>query len=741
MIRPRAARPGLAAWGFLALAFLSVVFNRLSARAQQPPAAAETKSETNPGQFFPITEPITHETLAQVSAATRQLIDRTAQVRGARPVLVFEFRRGEALPGATKFGSAYDLADFISTKLQGAQLTVAYVPEALQGYAVLAALACDEIVMGSSASLGPITPEGQAVDPTARESARTLAIRKGRDPGLLAGMIDGNADLRAVRTADRQIHYIMADHLAAFRRAHQVVEEQAAWEGGLRGVLTAQRARDEGFARLLAESAAEVANTYRLAGTAAANDPTLGQVLKPVWIQIRDVIDAVKRSYLSRRIEQARQEGVNLIFFQLDSEGGIDKEADNIADLIAGIKDMKTVAFIDDRAVGVAALVALACNDIVFNKGGRMGDVRQMITGRNGQVQELSELQIQSLAKRAAHLAQQKGHPVAVAAAMVDPESIVVEAKDNKTGAVGLVLRSQLDLEPARYHALATRKEAGQVLTVTSDDAAAFALGQAVNDREELKGLYGLRGKEIRVDGPTWVDTLVTILTDRFVSWLLLFVGLFMLVLELKLPGIGLPAITSALAFLLFFWSHYLSGTADQLEIILFLVGLVCIALELFVFPGFGVFGMSGVLLVLTSIVMASHTFVWPTQDYEYREMGQTLLQVTVALAAVGAGAVMFARYFPSLPLFNRLVLKPQPWTGPGFEDLAAKPAAEADDSLTFLVGETGRTTTVLRPSGKARFGDLLIDVTSDGLFIEPGSLVEVVDVHGARVLVKKLGG
>ena len=139
----------------------------------------------------------------------------------------------------------------------------------------------------------------------------------------------------------------------------------------------------------------------------------------------------------------------------------------------------------------------------------------------------------------------------------------------------------------------------------------------------------------------------MTLLTDPFVSWLLLFVGLFMLVLELKLPGIGLPAITSALAFLLFFWSHYLSGTADQLEIILFLIGLVCLALELFVFPGFGVFGMSGILLMLCSIVMASHTFVWPTHDYEYRELGYTLLQVTGMLIAVGVGAAVAGALLP----------------------------------------------------------------------------------------------
>ena len=120
--------------------------------------------ETNPGQFFPITEPITYELIDHLRAATKQLIDRSA-AQGSAPILVFEFRPGEELPGGSQFGSCYDLANFISTKLEGAKRTVAYVPEPLRGYAVLAALACDEIVMGPDASLGPITPEGQPVNP------------------------------------------------------------------------------------------------------------------------------------------------------------------------------------------------------------------------------------------------------------------------------------------------------------------------------------------------------------------------------------------------------------------------------------------------------------------------------------------------------------------------------------------------------------------------------------------------
>src|SRR5262249_1521928 len=228
----------------------------------------------------------------------------------------------------------------------------------------------------------------------------------------------------------------------------------------------------------------------------------------------------------------------------------------------------------------------------------------------------------------------------------------IVEAKDNDTGASKLLLRTEIDRDRGRYQLIQPRKEPGSLLTVRAEDAASFGLGQLVADGEELKRLYGVSDRAIGIDGPGWVDSLVTILTDPYVSWLLLFVGAFMLVIEFKLPGIGLPAIISALAFLLFFWSHYLSGTADQLEIILFLVGLVCLAMELFVFPGFGVFGMSGILLMLCSIVLASHTFIWPSQDYEYQELGHTLLQVTGMLVAVSGCAIVLARYFPSLPFF-----------------------------------------------------------------------------------------
>lgn len=723
----------------VALIPLALAAGRL---ADAAPAQQVDASAMNPGQFFTIEEPISSDTLERIKAGTRQVIARSATQGLERPILVFVIKPGRAQPGSSSFGTSYDLANFIATELAGAKYTVAYVPEPLRGYAVLPALACGEIVMAPEASLGPITPEGQNPKSDYREPIRSLARWKGRDPGLYLGMLDPQADLKAVRTADRQIHYVLAADLPEFLRANAAAEGdiQAAWEGGSRGRLAARRAREEGFVKLLADSPGQVANVYHVDPKAISNDPTLTGEVRPVWVQIDGRLDSIKEAYLRRRIDQARRERVNLLFFQINSVGGLNTAANNVAGLIADITDMKTVAFIDDQATGVAALLPLACDDIVFRRGGRMGGAQEIHVGRNRRGQAMNAEQIRSLALRAEDLANRKGHPGAIAQAMVDPNARVLQVTDTNTGASTLVVEAQMQAEPNRYQNPTPVKEPGMALMVQSGEAVAYHLGQEVNDAEEFKGLYGVRDKVIRVDGPTWVDGLVTTLNDPVASWLLLFIGVFMLILEIKMPGVGLPGITSALAFLLFFWSRYLSGTADQLEILLFLVGMVCLGLELFVFPGFGVFGLSGIALILISIVMASHTFVWPTQDYEYRQMAGTLGQIVAVMVGVGVGASIVGRYIPSLPVFSRMVLKPQAETGSGLvlDEFAPKPEpTEGYESFAFLMGETGRTTTVLKPSGKAQFGNLLVDVRADGFFIERGTLIEVVEVQGLRVIVK----
>ena len=691
--------------------------------AAQRPDAAGTEGET-PGQFFVVEQPIDSERFERLRVATESYI-RSAAARGESPILVFEIR-----PGESPYGLAIELAGLVSKGLAGARKTVAFVPEPLTGYAGLVAFACDEIVMAPGASIGPLTPPGAEFEPSLAAFAATIATRKGRSADLLVGMLDPGAELLRVTTGDGRADYVLERNLEEYRQRHQVVDRRPAWEDGARGVLDAERARSEGLVQSLASDRLQVARSYDLERT--ADDPTLGaQEIDPVWIRIAGPIGSTQDSYLRRQVAVAQKQGANLLIIELDSPGGELRSADDLAERLSTIEGAKTVAYVHDRALGVAALLALACDEIVFSRDAKLGNVGVTLGGR-GRVAPLSDRDREVVAERAAELAGRKGYPPAVARALVDPAVEVVSAMDLDAAAEVLATRAEVDAEPGRFRNVESLEPAGELLTITAETAEAFGLTRMiVEGDEELKSIYGLGGKTIRVNGPNWVDGLVTALNTPFMSGLLLFVGFFMLFLEMKLPGIGLPAITATLAFLLFFWSRYLGGTADGLEIILFVVGLICLALELFVFPGFGVFGMSGVVLVLVSVVMASHTFIWPNNSTQYRQMGTTLLQLVLSIVGVIAGGVVVARYFPSLPLFNKLVLRPDPQDEED-DEYAGKPPLDAEAPLAFLLGETGRTTTVLRPSGKARFGDLLVDVTADGFYIERETMVQVVDVQGA---------
>ncbi len=492
----------------------------------QPPA------RSNVGQFFPtIVEPIEQDDLDALRSTVLAYV-HTATAQGQTPTLVFEFRPGDSEPGKTSFYAASDLAEFLARKLGGAK-TVAFVPESMSGFALLPVLACDEIVIGPEATLGPIGAEDHPVTNSQRESIRELARAKGRDEDLLVGLLEPSRDLRQVRTTDGATHFVLAEKLDEFRKSHQVLEEAAAWEGQ-RGVLSADRARQT-IARLQAKDRAEIAEVYGLPGTADLQSAPS----RPFVIPIHGRIDPLAESFLLRQIDKAKGDGANLIFFDINSPGGLYGEADKVANAIARLKDVKTVAFINERAIGVSALIALACDEIVFRKGARLGNIRQQIVDSDGQTQDLDPRLTRILADRAEDLARQKGHPSAVARALVDPDTVVLRARDKKSGAVVLVLETAVTAEPGRFEVLETVKSAdGEILTLTDESARRLQMGdRVVRDFNEMQSAFGLRGKMIRAIARTWVDTLVDTLNEPWMRGVLLFVGFFMLIMESQAAG------------------------------------------------------------------------------------------------------------------------------------------------------------------------------------------------------------
>ncbi len=270
MFRPDLVPRHVAVWLCLTVVAASACSNAFGRQA--------AGADDNPGQFFQIVEPITHETLTRVRAASRQLVDRAAATAKApRPILVFEFLPGDTAPGSSEFGSSYDLASLISRELGGARLTVAYIPQPLKGFVVLPAVACTEIVMGASASLGPITPEDRTFDPAHRDPVRFLAIRKTREPDLLLGMLDRDADLHvgAHRRSRRPLRFAR-EHAGILAVPIKSPRSKPAWDAGARGILTAERARAEGFCKLTAESPAELASCLQAGRPVLRRRPDAG---------------------------------------------------------------------------------------------------------------------------------------------------------------------------------------------------------------------------------------------------------------------------------------------------------------------------------------------------------------------------------------------------------------------------------------------------------------------------------
>jgi membrane-bound serine protease (ClpP class) len=271
-------------------------------------------------------------------------------------------------------------------------------------------------------------------------------------------------------------------------------------------------------------------------------------------------------------------------------------------------------------------------------------------------------------------------------------------------------------------------------LRINGEKAEQLGLARhVVQDFNDFKAVYGLQGN-MRLVEPSWADLVVDALNTPNLGFILLLLGAASLYAEFQSPGVGLGALVAALCFLLYFWSHFLGGTAGWLEVILFLVGMVCIALEVFVFPGFGIFGLGGGLMVLCSLVLASQTFVLPRNDYQIEQLRNTLMMLGGAAIGTMVAAALIHKFLPHTPMFNRMLLAP-----PSGEELSTIARREALAEWAHLLGRQGTTITPLAPSGKARFGEQLVDVIADGEFIERGHNVVVIETRGNRVLVRSV--
>ena len=650
-----------------------------------------------------------------------------------RPVIVLEFAPGKSEFGqGTQFSRAFDLAQYLSSKELAGVKTVAYIPRTIKGHAVLVAMACEEIVMSPDAELGEAgidQPEDEPILQTVLSGYRQIAKRRQTIPeNVSLGMLDKNIEVLKVKTLT-SVEFVLRSELDDLKKNTQVLSEEVLIRPGELGRFTGREGRELGFVKYLPDSREDVAKALGLPAKALEEDPSLGGNWTPVLIAIEGEIRPQMISRVESMIDdQLRSGEVNFLCLRITSTGGSLELSNRLATYLAqqDRSTVRIVAYVPKEARGDAALIATACHDVIMRPEAVLGGA-----GVHEFTQEQIAAETETIRKL---LAPAKSRSWSLTAALIDPELRVFRYKNSKTGAVDYFCEAELkdQDDPDQWEKGAAVTNLAGPFELTGAQAKDLNLADfTVENFDEFKQVYGLSA-DPRLVEPNWADFLIQALARDEVAGGLLVIGFVALIIELHLPGIGIAGFVAAVSFLLFFWAKHLDATAGWLEVLLFLAGFVCLLLEIFVIPGFGVFGLGGGLLIISSLVLASQTFVLPSTPAEYEDLQRSLTVVGVA-AVVSIAAVYFLRrYLPRAPVLNRLMLQP-----PAGEEAQQLATRESMTHFEHLLGQEGVTTTLLTPSGKARFGDELIDVTSESDVIDRGTMVRVVGVRGSRVVVK----
>lgn len=671
--------------------------------------------------LVPVRLPITGTRDTQVAGAILRQLDRLRGGGAERGLLVLEFTSdGQGDPATSDFGRSLELARFLTDGRLAGIKTVAFLPQGVTGHAVLPVLACEEIVMPADAVIGPAHVAGATIDAPVRVAYEEIAARRRTVPVAVArSLVDPAARVARVAT-DSGEQFVEIGAIDELRRTTAVLEVEELQPVPL--ALPGRRARQLGFVRLLAASAAEVARGLDIPEQALVADPALDGGWRPTQIVLGGVItgDAVART--RKRLERAIADGGNLLCLRIDSAGGAPEQSLVLATWLASLDPgiVRTVAYVPREARGDAALVALACDELVMHPTATLGgEGAAAITGR----------QAESIAAAwQTGVGRPRDRSWSLPVALAVPGVVVRKAVEQGTGRVGYFSDQELEARPDR-DAWQAGAEVG-VGPLELDGTRAEALGLAthvVPNFDGLRAAYGLDAA-VPMPQPGWAEELLAALASPSLAWLLLLIGGAGLYIELKTPGFGFGGFIAMVAFIVYFWSQHLQGTAGWLEVMLFLAGLVCVAAEILVLPGFGVLGLGGGLLVIASLVLASQSFVLPVNDYQIRQMQWSLLGIVAAIAGVTALGLAVRHWLPATPMFRHVLLPPPPD--------ASEP--ELEEPLDDLLGATGTTTSRLAPAGKAWIAGAMRDVVSDGALVESGAAVRVVAVRGGRLHVQR---
>jgi membrane-bound serine protease (ClpP class) len=458
-----------------------------------------------------------------------------------------------------------------------------------------------------------------------------------------------------------------------------------------------------------------------------------------VWIiPLQGDIDRTMVVFIRRSIDRAVEGHAGYLIFDINTFGGRADSALQITTLIGSVEDIETIAYITTgpESLGVSwsagAIISFSCDRIYMAPGTSIGAAAPVYLTQQG-TEAASEKVVSAIRAQIAALAEKNGYPVNIAKAMVDKDIALKEVRVD--GRLEVLTDEEIDAAKREGESVVVGKtvtDKGKLLTLTAKEMERYGVSSGTFSKtDDLLKSLGIADTAVTSVEKTYADKAVNILTSSAVTGLLILAGLFALFMEIMTPGFGIPGTAAIICFAIVFASYALLGTVGSLELILFVLGIVMLIVEIFLIPGFGVVGISGIVLIVLSFILSMQGFVWPQYTWQWDIFKRNILVVVSSVAVSVIAFAVLVSITPQVRLFSRLTLKTAQSTADGY-------TVQEEEDARRLVGKKGKALTILRPSGKAEIdGDILV-VETDGEFIEKDAVVEIIEVSGNRIVVRK---
>jgi len=422
------------------------------------------------------------------------------------------------------------------------------------------------------------------------------------------------------------------------------------------------------------------------------------QQKKVMIMEIKSEIDPRMKRYVELALRHAEETKADIVIIDMNTYGGALTDAKDIVDAIMDFEKPVWV-FINSNAASAGALISIACDSIYMSPGASIG-AATVVTGNGERAPDKYQSYMRSIMRATAE--ERKRDP-RIAEGMVD-ETFKIDSV----------------------------KKEGQVITFSTSEAIRYGYceGKALSIEDLLR--------QNKIDHPvidhfnlSTTDTIIDFFLNPFISGILILIILGGIYFELQTPGAVLPGAAAAIALILYLIPYYLNGLAENWEILAFFIGILFLALEIFVIPGFGIAGVIGIGLTIGSLVLImvnNHAF-----DFHFVPLNDLLLAIGATAGGL-AGSILLlflggARLANS-KAFHRMALTDTQKKSLGYTSSGLKEP---------MTGKTGVAHTVLRPSGRVMIDGQVYDAFTRGDYVEKGTIIEVVSEEGSTLRVRAI--